>query len=78
MPKNTKATKVTAGNKAWNKKAKPSSYSIETIPIKTTILIVCEGQTEELYFKSFPVLTEFRVETYNTQGQAKLKLVRTL
>jgi len=75
MPKSTKAIKVSDGNKAWNKKAKPGAYSIETIPIKKTILIVCEGQTEEMYFKSFPVLTEYRVKTYNTQGQAKLKLV---
>lgn len=77
MPKSTKAIKVTDQNKAWNKKAKPSGYKIDTIPIKKTILIVCEGQTEELYFKSFPVLTQFKVETYNTEGQSKLKLVES-
>ena len=56
MPKSTKAIKVTDKNKAWNKKAQPSGYKIETIPIKKTILIVCEGQTEKIYFESFPVL----------------------
>lgn len=77
MPKSTKAVKITDKNKAWNKKTQPSGYKIDTIPIKKTILIVCEGQTEELYFKSFKVLTEFKVETYNTKGQSKLKLVES-
>ena len=78
MPKNTKAIKVTDKNKAWNKKSVSSGYKIETIPIKKTILIICEGQTEELYFKGFPVLTEFKVETFNTKGQSKLKLVESI
>lgn len=77
MPKSTKAIKVTDKNKAWNKKAQPSGYKLETIPIKETILIVCEGQTEELYFKAFQVLTELKVETFNTKGQSKLKLVES-
>lgn len=77
MPKSTKAIKITDKNKAWNKKTQPSGYKIDTIPIKKTILIVCEGQTEELYFKSFEVLTEFKVETYNTEGQSKLKLIES-
>jgi hypothetical protein len=77
MPKSTKAVKITDKNKAWNKKTQPSGYKIDTIPIKKTILIVCEGQTEELYFKSFEVLTEFKVEIYNTEGQSKLKLIES-
>jgi RloB-like protein len=58
MPKNTKTLKVTdlKGNKPWLKKVSTYKYSIETIEKKKRFLIVCEGQTEELYFKSFPVL----------------------
>lgn len=76
MPKKTKATKITDSNKAWNKKSKSSSYRVETIPINKTILIVCEGQTEELYFQSFPVLG-MKVTAINLGGQSKLKLVET-
>ena len=39
-------------------------------------MIVCEGQTEELYFKSFPVLG-VRVDTVNLKGQSKLKMVES-
>jgi hypothetical protein len=39
-------------------------------------LIVCEGQTEKLYFESFPVLG-VTVNAINLKGQAKLKLVQT-
>lgn len=74
MPKKTKARKVTDSDKAWNRKSKPTSYRIEEIPINKTILIVCEGQTEELYFKSFEVLG-VRVDAVNLGGQSKLKLV---
>ena len=63
------------GEKPWLKKTKPSKYKIETEEKKRTILIVCEGQTEELYFKSFPVVT-LRVEVVEL-GQSKLKLVDT-
>ena len=57
----------------WTKKNKLSKYKIETVNTKKTILIVCEGQTEELYFKSFPVLT-LKVKPFGI-GQSKLKLV---
>lgn len=77
MPKSTKAIKVTDKEKAWNKKERPSSYRIDSIPIKKTILIICEGQTEAMYFKSFPVVTEFRVETVDMKGQSKVKLVES-
>ena len=39
-----------------------------------TILIVAEGQTETLYFESFPVLT-LTVKTVNLKGQSKSKLI---
>lgn len=58
MPKKTKAIKVTdvKAEKPWLKKVANFKYSIETIDKKKRFLIVCEGQTEELYFKSFPIL----------------------
>ncbi|HXJ98034.1 MAG TPA: RloB family protein [Gelidibacter sp.] len=74
MPKPTRAVKKTDKNKAWNRKAKPSNYKIETIPIRKSILIVCEGQTEKLYFESFPVLG-LKVEAVDLGGQSKTKLV---
>ena len=76
MPKNTRAIKVTDKDKAWNKKPKPSIYRIDTIPINKTILITCEGQTEKLYFKSFPVLG-VKVEAIDLKGQSKLRLVES-
>jgi len=59
MPKKTRAIKVTdkRANKPWLKKKGISRYPLETIDVRKTFLIVCEGQTEEMYFKSFPVVT---------------------
>ena len=59
MPKKTRAIKVTddRGEKPWLKKIGVSKYAIETVSKNKTFLIVCEGQSEELYFKSFPVIT---------------------
>ncbi|WP_017496784.1 RloB family protein [Flavobacterium sp. WG21] len=76
MPKSTKAIKVTDKAKAWNKKAKSSNYKIDTIPVNKIILIVCEGQTEKLYFESFPVLG-MKVEAIDLRGQSKLKLIES-
>lgn len=76
MPKSTRAIKVTDQNKAWNKKPKPSGYRIDSIPINKTILIVCEGQTEKLYFESFPVLG-VKIEAIDLKGQSKLKLIES-
>lgn len=76
MPRSTKAIKVTDRNKAWNRKPQPSGYRIETIPINKTILIICEGQTEKLYFESFPVLG-VKIKAVDLRGQAKLKLVES-
>jgi RloB-like protein len=76
MPKSTRAIKVTDHNKAWNKKPKPNGYRIDTIPINKTILIVCEGQTEKLYFESFPVLG-VKIKAIDLKGQSKLKLIES-
>ena len=78
MPKKTKSIKVTdiKAQKPWLKKAKPSVYKIETKATNKTILIICEGQTEKLYFESFPVLT-LTVEVVDLEGQSKLKLIES-
>src|SRR5690554_2047226 len=76
MPKPTRAVKKTDKNKAWNRKAKSTNYQIETIPLRKSILIVCEGQTEKLYFESFPVLG-LKVEAIDLGGQSKTKLVES-
>ena len=62
MPKKQSYIKKTdlKGQKPWLKKVKTSEYKVETVVPNRTILIVCEGQTEELYFKSFLVST-FRI-----------------
>lgn len=59
MPKRTQAIKVTdiRGEKPWLKRAGILPYAVETRDKQRTFLIVCEGQTEQLYFKSFPVVT---------------------
>jgi hypothetical protein len=74
MPKKTKAIKQTDRQKAWLKKVKPSLYEIETKEANKIILIVGEGQTEKMYFESFPVLT-LTVEVIDLGGQSKLKLI---
>lgn len=74
MPKKTKAIKKTDRKKAWLKKVKPSAYEVEVKEVNQTILIVSEGQTEKLYFKSFPVLT-LTVQAVDLGGQSKQKLI---
>jgi hypothetical protein len=78
MPKKTKAIKKTdqRAQKAWLKKVRPSVYAIETKDPNKTILIVAEGQSEKLYFESFPVLT-LTVEAIDLRGQSKLKLIES-
>jgi len=78
MPKKTKAKKVTdiRGQKPWLKKAAASLYKIETEEPNKTILLVGEGQTEKLYFESFPVLT-LTEEVVDLKGQTKLKLIES-
>ncbi|SMG25246.1 RloB-like protein [Marivirga sericea] len=75
MPKPTKSIKKTDQSKAWNRKKRASSYQIETREVNKVILIVTEGQTEQLYFKSFPVLT-LTVEAIDLGGQSKTKLIQ--
>jgi hypothetical protein len=76
MPKKSKAIKFTdiRAQKAWLKKISPSEYEIDVIEPNKTILIVGEGQSEKLYFESFPVLT-LVVEAIDLGGQSKLKLI---
>lgn len=59
MGKKTRATKFTdyKGGKPWLRRKGESSYEIGAKEMKKIILIVCEGQSEELYFKSFPVVS---------------------
>ncbi len=75
MPKKQSYVKKTdlKGQKPWLKKVSASDYKIETVLPNKTILIVCEGQTEELYFKSFLVST-LKVKLFSL-GQSKLQLV---
>lgn len=75
MAKKTKATKITdiKGEKPWLKIKGNSSYRVASKEMKKYILIVCEGQSEELYFKSFPVVS-CKVSALNL-GQSKDSLV---
>jgi len=78
MPKKSKSIKVTdiKAQKPWLKKVNASPYIVESIETNKTILIVGEGQTEKLYFESFPVLT-LTVEAIDLKGQSKLKLIES-
>tara|TARA_R110002033_G_scaffold171192_1_gene217747 strand:- start:193 stop:885 length:693 start_codon:yes stop_codon:yes gene_type:complete len=78
MPKKTKAIKETdiRSQKPWLKKVNASLYQIEIKEKNRTILIVGEGQTEKLYFESFPVLA-LTVEAIDLKGQSKLKLIES-
>ena len=74
MPKKTRTIKDTdrKAQKAWLRKKKNSIYLIEEVEPYPSILIVCEGHTEELYFKSFPV---YGLRVVNTHGQSRQKLI---
>jgi hypothetical protein len=76
MPKKSKSIKITdvKAQKPWLKKVNNSLYRVDSIETNKTILIVGEGQTEKLYFESFPVLT-LTVEAIDLKGQSKLKLI---
>ena len=74
MDKKAKAIKVTDQAKPWEKRK--NSYLYDTIrTAHKTILIVCEGQTEEWYFSKFPVIS-LSVKCVNLQGQSKMSLVK--
>lgn len=59
---------------SWNKKSFPSKYSIGSRIQNKKFLIVCEGQTEKVYFKSFEV-NGVTVDAEET-GMTKLALVK--
>ncbi|MEY4538737.1 MAG: hypothetical protein RLZZ306_494 [Bacteroidota bacterium] len=58
----------------WNRKVNLSKSVIGSRNIAKKFLIVCEGQTEEIYFKSFPILTA--TVTAKGTGKTKLTLVK--
>ncbi len=66
MPKRTKAIKKTDidGKKPWLRKKGITIIKEPQINPRKTFLIVCEGQTEEFYFKSFP-LNSITVKCFN-------------
>ncbi len=59
MVRNRKSIKLTdiRANKPWLRKVGVHTYHTETRSKNKRFLIVCEGQTEALYFQAFPVLT---------------------
>jgi hypothetical protein len=69
-----KPTKKTDQSAAWNKKPNTSKYNLGSRSVAKKFLIVCEGQTEEIYFSSFPVVTA-TVKAEPT-GRTKLALVK--
>ena len=69
MGKKTKAIKVTDKGKPWEKRK--NNYQYKTVrSVNKTLLIVCEGQTEEWYFSKFPVVS-LSVRCVNLRGQSK-------
>lgn len=54
MAQNPRKPKKTDVGKAWQKKSEISRANQKRTPI-TTFYIICEGRTEKLYFRSFPV-----------------------
>lgn len=66
MPKKTKSIKKSdiKADKPWLKKVGFTSYKEESKATKKTFLIICEGQSESLYFSSFPILSA-KVITYD-------------
>jgi RloB-like protein len=69
-----KPIKKTDQSAGWNRKVNLSKSAMGSRNIAKKFLIVCEGQTEEIYFKSFPVLTA-TVSAKET-GRTKLALVK--
>lgn len=75
MGKKTRAIKVTdkKGDKPWLRRTGDTAIKVSHLEMRKTILIVCEGQSEELYFKSFPVVScTVKAVSY---GQTKEQLV---
>jgi hypothetical protein len=57
MPNKTRNIKVTDKDKAYNRHKQLSKIPLNTRQVERTFLIVCEGETEQLYFQKFPLLT---------------------
>jgi hypothetical protein len=78
MPGYTRSIKISdkKGNKPWLRHPRPYSYAVNSRVRNRTILIICEGQTEEQYFKSFPVLTA-TIKPIHT-GSSKTALVESV
>jgi hypothetical protein len=60
--------------KAWDKKKTTSVYNVGKFSQNKRILIVCEGQTEKFYFKSFDVVS-LTIECIDSKGRTKRQLV---
>jgi len=75
MPRRTQSIKISdkKGEKPWLRRTKPYAYAVDSRLKNRTFLIVCEGQTEEQYFRSFPVLTA-TIKPMHT-GSSKTALV---
>jgi hypothetical protein len=75
MPRKSRSIKITdqKGDKPWLRKPMPHAYAVNSRIKNKTFLIVCEGQTEEVYFKSFPVLTA-TIQSVQT-GSSNMALV---
>jgi len=71
--KRNRPAKKTDQNKPWAIRRPKNDRSIGTTEPNKLIFIVCEGQTESLYFESFPV-TGLSVEAISL-GDSKIKLV---
>ena len=60
--------------KPWERKSNSSGYKIGKYSQNKRILIVCEGQSEEIYFKSFDVVS-LDVKCIDSKGLSKIQLV---
>jgi RloB-like protein len=75
MGKKSKYVKPNDQTKPWAKRSSSKRREIIDRSIKNTFLICCEGEnTEPIYFKSFPVTTETKVEAIGF-GMSKTALV---
>jgi hypothetical protein len=72
----TSSTSTKKVDKPWFRKTSPYAYAVNSRSKNKTFLIICEGQTEELYFSSFPVITA-TIRSVNT-GTSKTALVESV
>jgi predicted DNA-binding WGR domain protein len=78
MPRKSRTTNTSTkkANKPWFKKTGPYAYAVNSRTKNKTFLVVCEGQTEALYFSSFPVVTA-TIRSVKT-GTSKTALVESI